>query len=345
MKYLQQLFFIFCGIYHVSTNAFVIESPKTLQVFQRENIKYGKILIRLEHLSLLTDEIRIVISDHVSNRTIHRSSHIITSQSFRKLIQLPAGGWYRLDVTSLGGNQKIITQKTITKLGLGEIFIGAGQSNSTNAGLLKTKTKTKMVVNFDGKRWRIANDPQLGPHDNSTGGSFWPSFGDALYRQIKVPIAVVPTGHGGTSINRWKTNGELFRWTNNFMNILKTESLGFRAVLWHQGENDVDMDSEEYYQKTKKMILDFKEYHDQPWFVAKVSYLSIRKNKYASTRSAQTKLWDNQIALEGPDTDTLRGFNRDYLGFGIHFSKKGLKKHGRMWANTITQYLDSLISK
>jgi hypothetical protein len=55
---------------------------------------------------------------------------------------------------------------------------------------------------------------------------------------------------------------------------------------------------------------------------------------------AQKRLWDDRIALEGPDTDVLVGMDRDLSGQGIHFSPQGLKKHGRMWAEKVAVYLD-----
>ncbi|HLK58969.1 MAG TPA: hypothetical protein VKU00_20515, partial [Chthonomonadaceae bacterium] len=61
------------------------------------------------------------------------------------------------------------------------------------------------------------------------------------------------------------------------------------------------------------------------------------------TRDAQKKLWDTGIALEGPDTDTLTGDNRDFDGKGIHFSPKGLHAHGRLWADKVSVYLDRVL--
>ena len=49
------------------------------------------------------------------------------------------------------------------------------------------------------------------------------------------------------------------------------------------------------------------------------------------------------MAFEGPDTDTLTGDYRDYNGTGIHFSPKGLKKHGEMWAEFLIPYIHSEI--
>ena len=65
-----------------------------------------------------------------------------------------------------------------------------------------------MVTTFSGDAWRLANDPQPGVQDNSTKGSFIPSFGDALYRKYRVPIGVASVGHGSTSVRQWLPAGE-----------------------------------------------------------------------------------------------------------------------------------------
>jgi eukaryotic-like serine/threonine-protein kinase len=71
-----------------------------------------------------------------------------------------------------------------------------------------------------------------------------------------------------------------------------------------------------------------------------VSYHNPRDASSPSTREAQKKLWDEGVALEGPDTDTLTGDHRDLGGMGIHFSPKGLRAHGRLWAEKVGVYLD-----
>ena len=60
-------------------------------------------------------------------------------------------------------------------------------------------------------------------------------------------------------------------------------------------------------------------------------------------RNAQSRLWKDGFALPGPDTDTLTGDCRDLGGKGIHFSPKGLKLHGQMWADCVGKYVDGIL--
>jgi len=57
-------------------------------------------------------------------------------------------------------------------------------------------------------------------------------------------------------------------------------------------------------------------------------------------RSAQASLWRDGIALEGPDSDALKGELRERQGKGVHFSGAGLREHGSRWAAQIIPWLE-----
>jgi hypothetical protein len=252
----------------------------------------------------------------------------------------PAGGWYKAEVRAMLNGSPVATA-AVDRVGVGEVFVGAGQSNSTNSGGEgRLVSETKMVSTFSGADWRLADDPQPGTHDASTGGSFWPAFGDAMNEKYHVPIGLAVTGHGGTSINQWQKDGELFAWTLGRIGQLGPG--GFRALLWHQGESDTGMSSKEYYNGLATIIHDMKQAAgwDFPWFAAQASYHSPEQPSADSTWNAQKQLWSSGIALEGPDTDTLTGDNRDNRGKGIHFSPRGLHAHGQLWADKVSRYLN-----
>jgi hypothetical protein len=46
--------------------------------------------------------------------------------------------------------------------------------------------------------------------------------------------------------------------------------------------------------------------------------------------------------MEGPDTDSLTAPYRQNGGKGTHFNDAGLKAHGQLWADKVSQYLDAL---
>lgn len=275
--------------------------------------------------------------------------------SFQIDLVTPAGGWYALHIRAMAGT-KTIARATVSHIGIGEVFVGAGQSNSTSCGGLgstsrldgPTRTRTRRVSTFDGTQWRIADDPQPGAHDAHVGGSFWPAFGDAMAKKYNVPIGVAVTGHAGTSIRQWTPADPLFHWTLARLRQLGPD--GFRAMLWHQGETDADisMDTDAYANALAEIITGWRTElnRDFPFFVAQATFIPWPKEKvFPEVRAAQQRLWKRKIALQGPDTDTMRGDLRDCGGKGIHFSKKGLKVHGEAWAEKVGAWLDPRLKK
>jgi serine/threonine protein kinase len=268
-------------------------------------------------------------------------------KTFEAALPAPAGGWYKVEVRALKDGQ-VVAEAAVAHVGVGEVFVGAGQSNSTNCGQEKIRQATGMVSTFGGTDWRPADDPQPGVHDGSAGGSYWPAFGDAMYERYKVPIGVASTGHSGSSVNDWqpdRADRGYLQWTEARMNQFGRE--GFRAVLWHQGESDADMKADEYARKMTTVIQESRKEAgwDVPWFVARVSYLNPGRPTSAGPRDGQKQLWDRGVALEGPDTDALTGDDRDEGGKGIHFSPKGLRAHGKMWADKVGVWLDKELAK
>ena len=325
----------------------VVLSPRNYEVIQRQTISKSEVLVS-GRCNVDANEIELRVQGESAFGKLSgdwiKVPVVSPLREFNRRVRLPAGGWYSLDVRAMHGG-KVVAEQQIERFGVGEVFVGAGQSNSTNSGEFKTQQTTGMVSSFGGESWQLADDPQPGVADRTQGGSFWPAFGDAMYRKYRVPIGVATTGYGGTSVNQWQPEGGLFtHWMMTRVHQLGPR--GFRALLWHQGESDVEMAEEEYYHKLKKVIVASraKAGWEFPWFVAQASYHSPEKTSFDNIRSAQQRLWNDGVALAGPDTDILTGDHRDMGGKGIHLSPKGLKAHGKMWAEQVGAYLDEVLA-
>lgn len=295
--------------------------------------------------------------------------------SFRQAIAVPAGGYYSVSVRVVCGG-KAFNELEADYVGVGEVFVVAGQSNATNYGEALQTTQTGMVTSFDGKKWHLANDPQWGVQDDSKKGSFIPAFGDAMYQRYHVPIGIACVGHGSTSVRQWLPAGERFAlpptmskyvrptasggWESDgtlfdgmMARIRQLGPNGFRALLWHQGESDAHQQaghelSGAGYARMLKQIIDASRREagwDFPWFVAQVSYHTPADPSTPEIREAQSSLWQNAVALEGPDTDRLTGAMRQNNGTGVHMSDAGLKAHGKLWAEKVSAWLDGVLDK
>lgn len=343
---------------HPGVCALSLVFPKDYQVFQRQSLSGGVARVS-GRCGVACDAVQARLSGRDYAGQAYDSGWQTlavdpATTGFNANLNVPAGGWYALDVRAVDGGKTVAAQ-SVAHVGMGEVFVGAGQSNSTSCGGLgsnnpldgRTEPVSGMVSTFDGASWRIAKDPQPGAHDQGqyTFGSFWPAFGDAINAKYHVPVGVAVTGHGGTSINQWKPGGELFNWTLTRLRELGPG--GFRAVLWHQGESDAGGMSEQAYAAGLGDIIGaFRAQAgwDFPFMVAQATFRPGAGNS-AAVRAAQKRLWDEQTALPGPDTDAMLGDLRDHGGKGIHFSRKGLKVHGEAWAAKVGEYLDRVLGK
>jgi hypothetical protein len=294
------------------------------------------------------------------------------THAFHGEVATAAGGWYRIEVQAMH-HGKLLGRGTIEHVGVGEVFVVAGQSNSSNHGTPRQRTVTGMVASFGGGTWVPANDPQ--PGGSGDGGSFMPAFGDAMYKKFGVPIGIAAVGVGATSVRQWLPKGARMnqrptidayvqaigpgQWESTgqlFDGLMRRiEGLGpcgCRAVLWHQGESDagqaragypasVQISGDQYRRLMGQLIRasHLRAGREIPWFVAQATYHSEQDPADEEFRQAQRSLWDSQVALEGPDTDALGKEHRD----GVHFNAKGLQAHGRLWAEKVGVWLEKTL--
>ena len=302
-----------------------------------------------------------------------RLESTVRQSGFQGAIQIPAGGWYRVDVRALSGD-RVVAETFVEHVGVGEVFVVAGQSNSANHGEERQTTRTGKVASFDGKHWHAANDPQ--PGASGDGGSFLPPFGDAIAERFKVPVGLVACGIGATSVREWLPKGTTFpnpptltsrvqqlasgEWESKgeaySMLVARMKQLGargFRAVLWHQGESDANQQDPTrtlsgglYRAYLARVIRDSRRdiAWDAPWFVAQVSYHVPGDEASPEIRAAQGSLWKDGVAFEGPDSDALKGAFRDSGGKGVHFSGPGLREHAARWVDKVAPWLEAQLA-
>ena len=266
-----------------------------------------------------------------------------------------AGGWYEFQVrVQPAGGEPV--NVTVPHIGIGEVFIVAGQSNAANFGEPAQKAQDDRVVSTNGNAWRPGSDPQLGSQGGR--GSPWPILGDMLARNLQMPIAFASVAVGGSHSYEWTPAANVY-----YPHLVNIGQLlgpgGARAVLWHQGEsdvtgysghkppgpNDLSTQSEDVFNRMSMTILSLK--HDLgwdiPWMVAQASFVPVEvageegydaiEAAMGQVRRGQELLWERGVALQGPATDDLRGptYRCDQGGIWIHFSALGLRVHAERW--------------
>jgi len=252
-------------------------------------------------------------------------------------LMAPAGGWYRIEVRALDGDKEV-GQVSVERVGVGEVFITAGQSNAANWGKPRQTAQDDRVsaANVETGRWQACADPQ--PGADGGGGSPWPAMGDLLAQRRDVPIGIISTGVGATSVAQWQPDGLYGRIRSALKFVGKN---GARAILWHQGESDnVSGTTAEGYARLLANIIKqswVDAGREVPWGVALAAWHPAgRPGKQAAVIAGQRAVIQNvRGVFAGPDTDEMQAKGAFYRCDGVHFNERGLREHGRRWAEAI----------
>jgi hypothetical protein len=228
-------------------NSVTITSPVAYRVFQRNSSNQASISISGTYTG--------------SPASIEASWN---GGSYSTIVASPSGGTFSGTLANQMGGQGILnvrftndTSVLATKnyIGVGDIFVVAGQSNADGYGLsLHTYSnptlKASMVDNTN--TWKELSDPtsQIG----GASGSEWPLLATLFMADQNVPIAFIPTSQSGSRIapvsSGCSPTDAYGYWARNNSNPQDASTLygqmyarinnvgAVKAVLWWQGESE-----------------------------------------------------------------------------------------------------------
>ncbi|WP_428658132.1 3-coathanger stack domain-containing protein [Runella sp.] len=186
------------------------------------------------------------------------------------------GGWYTLEVRSIVFNN-VVSTTSLGRVGVGEVFIIAGQSNvqgienhgnkASSDGQERIKYVNWLLPCPDGTCQNIdppfpqistLNSTDQGLHIAPNGNTSWAwgELGDKLLARFNVPVLFFNAAASGSSVGNWSRSadglpsahphiGIQYGGNPNFPYHYLRKALnyyaslfGVRAVLWHQGESD-----------------------------------------------------------------------------------------------------------
>lgn len=273
-----------------------------------------------------------------------------------------SGGWYRLEVRSWRGDQ-VVGTSFVEKLGIGEVFIVAGQSNAQGyfnlgaPGAMDDRVSCFNYYNLNDSGNQLPRptfshlhaNSFVAPRGNSAWG--WGRLGDQLARRLGVPILFYNTGWYGAGIKNWSEsiNGatySLFDGSpflpsgmpyNNLRMVIQTyvSLTGVRAVLWHQGESDTyaKTSGQTYKENLEKVINQSRTDAGRniSWAIARASYSEPWGGASSTVINAQNQVVQSLgNTFYGPETDGIG--NRSE---GVHFQNEGLTTFGDSWSNSL----------
>lgn len=339
----------------VSLNTFcqiAISHPVERMIFQRNNSNQALMNIAGTYYSTIDRVDARVVAQQGGTTTAWATIQTNPSNGYFYGTLTATGGWYSLEVRAYKDNVLIDT-KTIQKVGIGEVFAIAGQSNAQGGAGVSTPATDDRVnsINYsdnltDYNRLPIGFSKMVG--DSGKIGPFhyvpwaWGKLGDLLASKLGVPILFYGAGHGGTSSENWSKsaqglpyNGESWKRQDLGAPYRALENsvayygslTGLRGVLWHQGESDAETFFIPYYENLRNVINKTRENTEHStlaWIVARVSRNPephdgpiFGQNTLISGFNNDPNYPPVPNVFAGPNTDNINGSaNRTD---GIHF--------------------------
>ncbi|WP_229253661.1 sialate O-acetylesterase [Dyadobacter sp. NIV53] len=250
------------------------------------------------------------------------------SQGFLSAYLQAETGWYQLKL--LGHrNDNTVDSATISRIGVGEVFLIAGNSNAMGLPNLGAKSTSEQVISFNTTNKTLnpenitvaPNEPMQIPafepinsknHIFPSGETswYWGELGEMLSRKWKTPVLFLNAAWAAANSENYRdaASGKdaynLYvgkNWPNRqpYTNLVNTiryfnSWLGMRAVLWSHGENDAQLNfTEDAYFSNIKTLLDNSRKdtgHNIPWIIAKNSVSTSLDKPYLPVINAQNRL-------------------------------------------------------
>ncbi len=177
---------------------------------------------------------------------------LLSNNQWKATLSIPTGGLYRIDTALKTGERDMehaIRGDMRHHIGVGDIFVIAGQSNSTGYGKDTVYDPPELGVHIlkNNGNWELASHPLNDTTDSvheinmetiNPGHSPYLNFAKKIKRESNFPVGLLQCSLGGSSLSQWnpEESGELYR---NMLEIIMKQGARIRGVLWYQGCSDV----------------------------------------------------------------------------------------------------------
>lgn len=239
------LLLCFWFISHAVVSQITITSPVQRQVIQRDLANKAIVTI-VGSYSQPVDELQVRFIPVKTGQGTALDWTVFKTNPrgglFKGTVTL-TGGWYSMEVRGLLRGAVVGNVSRIERVGVGEVFVIAGQSNAGGSGLRSTNetaasddrvncanfindpgfgTNASYIRNFDPRNKsfvatstdafsiiefsQLAKDVTIGPL--GIGPYYWGKVGDALATKLNVPIMFFNVAWAGASVRVWRESAE-----------------------------------------------------------------------------------------------------------------------------------------
>lgn len=279
-------------------------------------------------------------------------------------------GWYRLEVRGSLNGTMIGDVVSVDRVGVGEVFIIAGQSNAEGidgiAPAFVDNDRVNCLSTLNDQTSGGTNYISLSPFSQLQMNSriaprgknawCWGRLGELLVNRLNVPIMFFNVALNGTTSLAWAetANGNFTAnpyiggvYANklpyqNMSDVLKyfVPELGIRAILWCQGESDnvnsfaynKTPNEQTYISNIQTVINKTRSESGKNNLNWVISLTSHNNGPDPKILRAQQTLIQQSNVFQGPNTDIIQPVGRQE---GVHFTT-GLSQLADAWNNSLT---------
>lgn len=234
--------------------AIIEKGPMDWQIIQQVE---GKADISLTGNWASTEELKSprvyvrVVNEDSGDRVISwQPSEDLGNGKWQIIIKgVPAGGLYRIETCLNQEDVRVmewsIRGDMIHHVGVGDLYVIAGQSNSAGYGKDPVYDPSEIGIHIfkNAGKWDLASHPlnestntlHVENRENGNPGhSPYLNFAKQLKRVLGYPIGLIQAALGGSPLSSWnpEEDGILYR---NMMNIIEATGQNIKGVLWYQG--------------------------------------------------------------------------------------------------------------
>ncbi|WP_024870899.1 sialate O-acetylesterase [Tolumonas lignilytica] len=219
------------------------------------------------------------------------------------------------------------------------VIFSFGQSIASNFNEFKYPSNNHIFTIKNGE-CVVAQDPL--PIADGINGSMWMPLGRKIIENgLSKNVLLISIGVGGSSIDRWKSGGNLSQHLKNNLEFINRLKIPVSLFLWHQGSSDIGTSGDNYINKfmdITKLIrsLGF----NAPILVAIHSQCFNIYDKNIENAQRMLGIFHDRGLYEGANTNIL---DSSFRFDNCHLNKMGQEKAADLWLNAIKNQ-DKLLS-
>jgi uncharacterized protein YaiE (UPF0345 family) len=342
-----------------------VSFPTSRIVFQRSKENTASFVVAGSYKQGIPDRVEASLEPVIAGQGIATGWVLVESQPpggiFSGKISA-TGGWYKLRIRAIrNGHAAEVAE--VDRVGIGEVFVVAGQSNARgiqNYGAPAANDDRVSCFNYlnvgfepnelpEPSFSHLDADSFIAPYGYSAWA--WGVLGDLLVAKLNVPVLFFNAALEGTTSRAWResTTGSA---TNPYIGGLYANQLpysqlrvslkqftsltGIRAVLWHQGEadNQFDVPESEIVSNLQQLINQSRNDsgHNLSWVMARASYNN-GTAKPAVVNAQNTVIGTVNNVFLGPTTDDIQIPRPD----GVHIQGYELTRLAGVWNNSLNE--------